>query len=145
MAALQPGCGGLHAHPRPWQVRMHTWGRGVGWNCSKRLQAVHAALADGKPPRPAPPDMARWLPWLITLCSGGAVVVGDSVITFVSAQAVRSAAIKPTVIKVGRHRGVAAGETCDGTGWTADPCTALWLRVGGWKQDPMQCCQPPHG
>lgn len=31
--------------------------------------------------------------------SGGAVVVGDSVITFVSAQAVRSAAIKPTVIK----------------------------------------------
>jgi DNA damage-binding protein 1 len=31
--------------------------------------------------------------------SGGAVVVGDSVITFVSAQTVRSAAIKPTVIK----------------------------------------------
>ncbi len=37
---------------------------------------------------------------LCTLCSGGAVVVGDSVITFVSAQGVRSAAIKPTVIKV---------------------------------------------
>lgn len=64
MAALQPGCGCLHAHPRPRQVCMHTWGRGVGKNCSKRLQAVRAALADGKPSRPATPDMARWLPWL---------------------------------------------------------------------------------
>ena len=133
MAALQPGCRGLHAHPRPWQVRMHMWGRGVGWNCSKRLQAVHAALADGKPPRPAPPDMARWLPWLITLCSGGAVVVGDSVITFVSGQAVRSAAIKPTVIKVGRHRGVAAGETCD---WDRMDCRPLHctLAKSGWLE-----------
>jgi hypothetical protein len=32
--------------------------------------------------------------------SGGAVVVGESVITFVSATAVRSTAIKPTLVKV---------------------------------------------
>lgn len=54
--------------------------------------------------------------------TGGAVIVGESVITFVSAAAVRSTAIKPTIVKVRR-------------GWCCRGC--VWLRV--WAELACLC------
>lgn len=57
--------------------------------------------------------------------TAGAVVVGESVITFISANAVRSTAIKPTMVKV---RGSAAAV---GLREIARACLSSWLRWRG--------------